>query len=179
MAGRDYSAVWKAFGTKIPRRGKVLNDQYEYFIQSIGIDESKVHLQMDLLFEVVLNYFADILRIKDFHEHERVNSVKIAAYSAYWILRIKPIQIIQFDVTHRERFLFLNEYFAVTVLFAYLFNYEQQYFHNPKFLTAWNRFYDYIVYSFHHRKLDPQSIELAIEALLAESPYPIKKKKKN
>ena len=176
MPSRDYSAVWKEFGRKIPHRGALLQKEFQYYIKSIGIDASSVHLLMDLLFEVVLNYFADIRRIKDFHEHNRANAVKIAAYTAYWIARIKPIQINDFKEVHRTRYLYLNEYFAADVLFAHLFNYEQQYFHNPKFLKAWNRFYDYVVYSLHHRKLDPQAIELAMEALLAESPYPPKQR---
>ena len=178
MPGRDYSVVWKTFGKKIPHRGALLQKEFQYFIKSIGIDASSVHVPMDLLFEVVLNYFADILRIKDFHEHERANAVKIASYTAYWIVRIKPIQVTRFDTANSERYLYINEYFATAVLFAHLFNYEQQYFHSPKFLQTWHRFYDYVVYSFHHRKLDPQAIELAMEALLAESPFPPKQKLK-
>ncbi len=47
----------------------------------------------EILHQVVMDYFADVYRLKEFHKIENTNMAKILAYEAYWILRRKPIQM--------------------------------------------------------------------------------------
>jgi hypothetical protein len=63
-------------------------------------------IDCSLLSYAVLDYYVDILRIKDFHGMEKVNVKKIYSYGLYWLLKKKPIQLIQ-DV--EEKYLYLNE----------------------------------------------------------------------
>jgi hypothetical protein len=46
-----------------------------------------------LIASAAQSYFADIIRLKEFHLCERVKDEKILAYSVYWLLRNSPIQI--------------------------------------------------------------------------------------
>jgi len=53
----------------------------------IGIDEYLIN-------HVVVDYFADVLRLKKFHQSEKINYIKIASYLSYWIYKRKPLHII-------------------------------------------------------------------------------------
>ncbi len=175
MVHRDYSNITKEYGDKISLRGALLLEEYNIFIKSIGVDPNSVTMWMDLLFEVVLNYFADIQRLKEFHEIERVNSEKIAAYTAFWLLRIKPIQIVRLKPKERERYLLINEYCAANTLIASLFDRDLQIFNPKELLEKWNKFYENLIYTFHYRPLDPRLFGLVIVSLLTEAPYQKKK----
>ena len=125
---------------------------------------------MDLLFEVVLNYYADINRIKEFHEIEKVNNEKIAASTAFWLLRIKPIQVVQCNPDERERYLSINEYFAAITLIAFLFDHNIQIFFPAELLKKWNKFYEHLIYTFHYRLLDARLLGLVVVSLLTDAP---------
>jgi hypothetical protein len=176
VALRDYTEIIERYGSKIEIRIAALAEQFEDFVKSIGIDPATVSLPMDLLYEVVLNYFADIHRIKEFHEIERANTEKISAYTAYWILRIKPIQVVVFKPEKEDAYKLINEYFAANVLLAYLFDTKLQMFNSADLLSKWNKFFRQLIYTFHYRPLDPQLYELAIVALLTEAPHRLDKK---
>lgn len=169
---RDYTAIYEEFGEKIDNRGAYLYAAFEKYSRSIGIPEGSLSMPMDLLFETVLNYFADIHRVKEFHELERANMVKIAAYTSYWIIKIKPIQVVNFAPEYKERFLRINEYFAISLAISFLFETREMRFNTAEVLENWNKFRDSITYAFHYRHLDAKAIELALQALLTFSPYP-------
>jgi hypothetical protein len=171
MVLRDYSDIKKEYGEKIELRGALLLEQYNVYIQSIGVDPKSVTMSMDLLFEVVLNYFADIYRIKEFHGIKKVNNEKIAAYTAFWLLRIKPIQVIQFKRGERERYLLINEYFAANTLIAFLYDRDLQIFNPAQLLKKWNNFYEHLIYTFNYRLLDARLLGLMVVSLLTEAPY--------
>ena len=177
MVLRDYKEIIEHYGDKIEIRSAAVAVQFDAFVKSIGIKPETVSLPMDLLFEVLLNYFADIHRIKEFHEIEKINNVKISAYLAYWIIRVKPIQVVSFKSEEEETYKLINEYFAANVLIAFLFDRTLQIFNPEELLAKWNKFYRQLIYTFHYRPLDAQSLELAIVALLTEAPYRVEKKK--
>jgi hypothetical protein len=176
VALRDYTEIINLYDSKIKIRVAALAVQFDEFIKSIGLDPGTVSLPMDLLFEVVLNYYADIHRIKEFHEIERANTEKISAYIAYWILRIKPIQVTLYEKKDEDVYKLINEYFSANTLMAFLFDKQLQMFNPAELLAKWNRFYRQLIYTFHYRPLDPQFFELAVVALLTESPYRVEKK---
>jgi len=176
VALRDYTEIIERYGDKIEIRIAALAEQFDDFIKSIDIDPATVSMPVDLLYEAVLNYFADIHRIKEFHEIEKANTEKISAYTAYWILRIKPIQIVTFRQQEEDIYKLINEYFAANVLITYLFDTKLQLFNSAELLSKWNKFFHQLIYTFHYRPLDPQLYELAIVALLTEAPHRINKK---
>ncbi len=75
-------------------------------------------MSVSLLNQAVIDYFADIDRLKNFHKIDKINYLKVHAYSAYWLLRRKPIQIIQED--EDTELAFMNENFVASYLFQFL-----------------------------------------------------------
>lgn len=64
----------------------------------------------------VCDYFADIIRMKEFHGIDHANLNKIYAYSSYWFLRRQPIQLI--TKVEKDTDLYLNELFIVNNLMS-------------------------------------------------------------
>lgn len=62
-----------------------------------------------------MSYYADIYRIKEFHELDRTNLPKVYGYSVYWIVRMSPLQLV--DMVS-DNLLWINEKFVVTVLIS-------------------------------------------------------------
>jgi hypothetical protein len=56
--------------------------------------ECDVKINGRMLKEAVVDYFSDIVRVKEFHTIKNTNKAKIYGYMAYWLLRRKPIQVI-------------------------------------------------------------------------------------
>ena len=48
-----------------------------------------------LLWKAVLDYFADIARMKLFQGYKHIQMDKIISYETYWLLRNHPIQIVK------------------------------------------------------------------------------------
>lgn len=66
----------------------------------------------------VCDYFADMIRMKEFHGIDHANLNKVYAYSSYWFLRRQPIQLI--SNVQKENDLYINELFIVNNLLAKL-----------------------------------------------------------
>ncbi len=64
----------------------------------------------------VCDYFADMIRMKEFHEIDHANLNKVYAYSSYWFLRRQPIQLI--SNVEKDTDLYINELFVVNNLVA-------------------------------------------------------------
>ena len=59
--------------------------------------ENKVQLNVLSLGSALVDYFEDVRRLKIFHNIEHINSAKIVAYTSYWLLQRKPIQLLVED----------------------------------------------------------------------------------
>jgi len=85
--------IIEAFGkNKIEQRWNTLYTQLDEFLIQNNLS-SVATVNKFLLANVILDYFYDIKRLKDFHGIEKINSQKIIAYTACWLLYRKPIQI--------------------------------------------------------------------------------------
>lgn len=103
--------------------------------------------------QVLLDYFADIFRLKDFHDIEKVRTEKIFAYTIAWIIRRKPLQFIHY--TDDEKDIFVNERFA-----AYLMVNECLSCGNKKYISSenmdkWKDYIDLVLYYFKYRECNP------------------------
>lgn len=117
----DYSELVDAFGAnKIEERYSTLYEYLETFIKRHEYSD-KVVIADSVLNQVVVDYFADIYRLKEFHKIEHINFLKIHAYTAYWILRRKPLQIIEDDDEDVE-LAFVNEKFVASYLLQFLYD---------------------------------------------------------
>lgn len=70
------------------------------------------------LTHAVMDYFSDIQRLKDYQKIDHVNEIKIKAYETFWLLKRKPLQLMnQLD---DDRNLYVNEKFLLTRLTSFL-----------------------------------------------------------
>ena len=110
----SYSEIVSYFGDqKITDRYKFLYDKMTEYIRVRGL-EGNMHVQENILQQVVMDYFVDIYRLKEFHKLDKANITKILAYESYWILRRKPIQISAGALDTKT--IFANEGFVTTFL---------------------------------------------------------------
>lgn len=92
----------------------LLNDVLA-FINEAGLKE-KVTINELALGYMLVDYFEDIRRLKIFHKIEHVNSIKIIAYTSYWFLRRKPIQLLE----QEKELMYVNERFILAYIMDFM-----------------------------------------------------------
>lgn len=116
----DYKYLVEKFTKeKIQSRYDWLNELLQLYIQKRNYQD-KVIVSQDILKHIIVDYFVDIDRLKEFQEIELVHSSKIYAYLCFWILRHKPIQLVNEEGL--GDIAFINEDFVCTLLRSYLFS---------------------------------------------------------
>jgi len=153
---------------KISLRCEWLYNLMNDYIELMNYEEL-ILVSEDVLRHVIVDYFVDIDRLKEFQEIEKVHPSKIYSYLAYWILRHKPMQILkQRDV---EDVAFVNEDFVAYMIRSYLFN-------NPPNIPILDNqkevvdnFVDTMLYYFQYRDYSAKNIELMILAFQAGRGY--------
>jgi hypothetical protein len=88
----------------------------EKFIE-IGGFQNRVIVNDTILRQVVIDYFADVSRLKEFHNIEFTNKIKITSYESYWVLHRKPLQYVSEPEEHKK--LFINEKFVFSSLIMF------------------------------------------------------------
>lgn len=150
---------------RITLRYITLLKQIFYCLDSLGIYD-KVKINRRLLKHSVLDYFGDIYRLKKFHTHiEKVNTQKIYSYEAFWLLRRKPVQII--NEIDDDELLHINEK-VVTMIFLIKMLTENNINIYSFAEEGKKRFWEFaeaIYYHFRFRILTQQSLELIAESL--------------
>ena len=137
-------------------------------IEETGI-EDKCYIHEESFQMAVIDYFADMARLKDFQDIKRTNVDKIYGYELYWFLRRHPVQLREgvpdnFDI---------NEKVAIGVFLPRIlaeagmpYSKEIQ---NEKFKERLKVFIDLLFYNLKYRSYSQQSLELMIEAFLCGS----------
>lgn len=162
----DYSEILNSFGEeKIEDRYANLYEYLESFIKRHKYEE-KVTIANSVLNQVVIDYFADIYRLKNFHHIEAINYIKIHAYTAYWILRRKPLQIIQDDVND-VNLAFVNEKFVASYLIQFTRGENDKVIILEEERQAYLEFVKNLEYFLRYRLVTPQMIETMLEAYMA------------
>lgn len=126
------------------------------------------YVDTTILGEVVLNYYADIDRLKDFEGIEKANVDKIYAYTAFWFLRCKPIQLIK-DHEESKKCSYINEKVCICLTL-------------PKMLAEANKqledknrklesFCNLLLYNFKYRIYTQKSLEIMISAFLCGASF--------
>ena len=83
----SYAELIADFGQeKLEQRYKVIYDYMKSFIERKEYTD-KVRISTGLLNQMIVDYFTDMHRLKEFHDIEYANYIKIHAYSAYWLLK--------------------------------------------------------------------------------------------
>lgn len=128
--------------------------------------ENKVQLNVLSLGSALVDYFEDVRRLKIFHNIEHINSAKIVAYTSYWLLQRKPIQLLVED----KNILYVNERFIL----AYISDFISQ--KNKKSILARNEkelrsFMETLFYNLKYRILNANMLELSILSFIAGEIY--------
>lgn len=166
---QQYDYIVEKFGEdKISKRAEWLYKLLDDYLQSNEL-VGKVGISRDILKYVLVDYFVDIDRLKEFAHIERVNDSKIYAYTAYWLLRHKPLQVLQLDNAYDLSF--VNEKFVAHLLRSFLFS-------NPDDAPILDNkrgdvdlFVSTLLYYFKYREYSAQSIELVVLAFNAGRGY--------
>jgi len=174
---KDCDDIIEAFGRdKLEQRWDTLYTQLNEFLKEFKLS-SVATVNKLLLANAILDYFHDIKRLKDFHGIEKINSQKIIAYTAYWLLYRKPIQInnppaedppvnIKELATLNERFVlqFILNYFSVHERGGHILERSSK----SKGLEG---FCAMMLYYLEYRLRDAQSLEMIITSFLAGQIY--------
>lgn len=98
------------------------------FVETKTGKEFHYAISEQLLLQTLIDAYDDLMRLTEYHPTEHPNSLKEMAYIAYWFIRRKPliipgsyediISLVNEDFTEMARMhiLFINEYFATTLL---------------------------------------------------------------
>jgi len=156
----DYNYLFEEFPEqKIQDRYYYIHAKMQEFIQFYKLDN--VEINDSILGYAILDYFADIYRLKDFHNIEKINKRKILSYEAFWILKRKPLQIIKKDTVSDDISIFVNEYFVMTFLSQDFFKENTHSIHeNDERIMG--EYLKHLFYHLKYRHIDQQSIELLL-----------------
>lgn len=153
----DYRYLLESYELKdIERRLKYWLVRIDRAIETLGLKDQVVVNEL-LLDYFICDYFADIVRLKEFHPVENANLKKILSYGSYWFLRRHPLQIISSDVD--EKSIYINEKVVLTVIIGEIIE-------NGKIADLNNKFIDLLFYYLKYRVYTAQSLEIIIEALM-------------
>jgi len=164
----EYSNVIEKFTEKkiVDRYHRLLVSAHE-FIKGMGYNDNVVCNESMLMY-AVLGYFSDIMRLKNFHEIERANDIKIFAYETSWLLKRRPLQIIN---SNDIKYSFCNEQFAFSQITQWLKDGDGD---NGKKALAHDDldyFSNMLFYHLKYRNNDPQTLELMLVSFLAGRKY--------
>lgn len=153
----SYDTIVDYFGEgTIVDRYKYLNDKMQEYINARELTDSLI-VNQDILHQIVMDYFADVYRLKEFHKIENINMTKIVAYEVYWILRRKPIQIN--STVGNAKIVFANEGFLTTfIAHEYLTPEEMEPLGKEK-EDAFLKYLQHINYHLKYRGVDKQCLE--------------------
>lgn len=142
-------------------RFKWMKDAAEDFLEQAGYAQN-VACNDRILLHVLLDYYSDIQRLKDFHGIERVRTDKIFAYTIKWILRRKPLQFKNESIEETD--IFVNERFALFLMVDECVLKKVNKVLEPEASKKFDEYIDYVLYYFKYRECNAQVIELMIES---------------
>jgi hypothetical protein len=156
----------KKFSSRFDELLKTIND----FLQEAQYDDNVVCNER-ILYHVLLDYYSDIRRLKEFHDILHTKTDKVMAYLIFWIVRRKPIQYTKFSEDEKD--IFVNERFACYLLINECLWKEGYYKINDGEAEQVDAYIDLLLYYFKYRQINPQVIELMIESFKIGRLFPI------
>lgn len=130
-----------------------------HFIEEAGY-ESHVECNERILFSLILDYYADLFRLKDFHGIEWIRTEKSFAYLIAWIVRRKPLQFVHY--TEDEKDIYINERFATFLMLNECLLCGEKRFVGRENQSRLDEYHQFTVLLFQISGMQPQVIELAL-----------------
>jgi len=133
-----------------------------------------------LLWHAMMDLFADLARVKQFHEHKELQVEKEYSYEVYWILRSRPIQTVQVEKIPSQ-YVHVNEFIMSKWLIAKMaeelkWRFEQD-IQVDELITKLESheimkdFCNKLHYTFRYRPYTAQSLLLTIEGFMAAAGF--------
>ena len=168
LSNETYDLIIKHFTKeRIKERYEWLYDMLYVYVESEKLQDS-VYISEKILNHVIIDYFVDIYRLKDFQGIEKVHDSKIYAYLSFWLLRHKVIQLTDKE---NEQLVFVNEAFVQELLRSYLFRKPDNISISDVSKESIDNFLETLVYYFKYRDYSAKSIEMIILAFQAGRGY--------
>lgn len=102
---------------KFEKRFDVLFQEINHFIKE-DQSEGSAYVNEMILGYALLDYFEDVERLKAFHKVEHINSIRIISYTAFWLLKRKPIQV--YPNINDKKLVYINERFVLSYILSFL-----------------------------------------------------------
>ena len=162
----------KYFGKdKFEKRYNTTLKMMEEFISTNDLS-GKVLVDRMTLANVIIDYFSDVKRLKEFHKDiKKINSEKVISYMSYWILRRKPLQIIENATAHNKDLITINERFVLQYILNYLSERECKTHILLRENVGLQNFSGLLLYYLVYREVDAQSLEMILTAFMAGQIY--------
>lgn len=162
----------KYFGeAKFEERYNSTLKMMESFIKLNNLSE-KVVVDRMILANVIIDYFSDVKRLKEFHKDiKKINSEKVISYMSYWILHRKPIQIVSNAASLDKDLITINERFVLQYILNYLSERECGSHILLRNNIGLQNFSGILLYYLVYRKIDAQSLEMILTAFMAGQIY--------
>ena len=135
------------------------------FIDVSGLTD-KVSVNEMALGYLLIDYFEDVKRLKEFHHVQHINSIKIVSYMSFWLLRRKPLQL----KSQEKSLIYINERFVLSYILDFLSNDDKGHILLRKNIGL-NSFCETLLYFLKYRVTDPGSIEMFIMSFFAGQIY--------
>lgn len=158
---QDYIYLVNKHKADIIDRCNNLERRAQEFIRNKGYVGSVIvnHAMLNIM---VIDYFADLDRLKDFHDIEHANKNKITAYTVYWWLRRRPLQVVVDNentienAKDNEKLVYVNEEFATSLILKDIFDIDKE---EIKSNEKMRKYFEHVFYYLKYRLLDAQAIE--------------------
>ena len=122
------------------------------------LDPTSKHLELNrtVLYNIVVSYFEDVDRHKEYHGTPRVDSAKQGAYSIKWIAKLRPIQLKCAEEDVNQELLYINEIYALRCGLSFMRVI-------PAILPG--QLYDDLLYTLRYRHIDERMLLIWLETL--------------
>lgn len=121
--------------------------------------EGKVYLNDDIFGNCLIDILVDIARLKYFHDINLVNYIKLISYTASWIIKRKPFQLIEGT---SEEYLYVNEKFAFSLLLQAVGFFDDNARVKDEDKEKIEKNMSSIFYHLKYRNTNPQTLELLL-----------------
>lgn len=159
----SYDEILDHFGENtVSDRYKYIYEKMKKYLEERKL-EKKVKINDKILQQAIMDYFADIYRLKKFHGIDRVNLNKINSYEIYWLLRRKVMQVI--EETEKDNLVFINEGFLTVFIAHECLSPEGSAPRTKEQENALLNYLSHLFYCFKYRNIDKQWLETILYSI--------------
>lgn len=121
--------------------------------------EGKVYFNDDIFGNCLIDILVDIARLKQFHDIDLVNYIKLISYTASWMIKRKPFQVVE---GAGECYIYINEKFALSLLLQAAGFYDDNVRIQEEDIDKITKNISSIFYHLKYRNTNPQTLELML-----------------